>query len=139
MILKRLGIGKKSEYFLEAPPLSHDESQANAKINPQPQPAKSEPTAAVITPADVKAAQIAESPTAAEPTAQPATSKKKSKQTKSAGNEPRTAPKIEASKPEPATVNFATEYLIPKNTPRRRPGPSLDMFKDMAKQVNSQK
>ncbi|HEY9639363.1 MAG TPA: hypothetical protein V6C57_02705 [Coleofasciculaceae cyanobacterium] len=135
MILKRLGIGKKSEYFLEAPPLSQDESQVNAKkVDPQPKP---ESTAAGITPADVKAAQIAEAPAAAES----ASSQKKSKQAKAAVDQPKTAvaPKAAAPKVEPATANFATDYLIPKDTPRRRPGPSLDMFKDMAKQVNPRK
>lgn len=37
----------------------------------------------------------------------------------------------------PAGMNFSTEYLMPQApTPRRRPGPSLGMFTDMANQMN---
>lgn len=38
---------------------------------------------------------------------------------------------------QPKTVLFAPNNLMPKPTKtRRRPGPSLEMFKDMAKEVN---
>jgi hypothetical protein len=37
----------------------------------------------------------------------------------------------------PAGMNFSTEYLLPQSsTPRRRPGPSLAIFTDIANQIN---
>ena len=48
-----------------------------------------------------------------------------------------------AAKAEPVTIsaptetNFATKYLIPKNTPRRRPGVNMNSFLDMARQVKT--
>lgn len=137
MILKRLGIGKKSEYFLEAPPLSPNESGVDSK-KAVSKSTKTESTPAGITPADVKAAEVAEAPVPSEVAAKPAvtaSSDPKKKAAKAATKQ------VAAVSPvtEPITVNFATEYLIPKNTPRRRPGPSLDMFKDMAKQMNFRK
>jgi len=129
MILKRLGIGKKSEYFLEAEPLSSDEMKAHTAPD------------AVSVP--VEPPVVSESPTV-EP------KQKKSKKAKadesaapsSATPAPQAAPKPASkpvSKPEPTPVNFATDYLLQTNTPRRRPGPSLDRFKTMAKQINPQK
>ncbi|MDA0269077.1 MAG: hypothetical protein O3A14_19480, partial [Cyanobacteria bacterium] len=56
---------------------------------------------------------------------------------------PKAAP-APAPKPTPAapqsTMTFATDFLVnPKlnNTSRRRPGPSLSMFKDMARTVKT--
>ena len=49
-----------------------------------------------------------------------------------------TAPKSEAVPAAPKLTNFATDYLVnPKlnRAPRRRPGPSVSPFKDMAKQL----
>ncbi|MFN5954735.1 MAG: hypothetical protein ACK6A9_13870 [Dolichospermum sp.] len=37
----------------------------------------------------------------------------------------------------PTETNFATKYLIPKNTPRRRPGVNMNSFLDMARQVKT--
>lgn len=37
----------------------------------------------------------------------------------------------------PTETNFATKYLIPKNTPRRRPGVNMNSFLDMASQVKT--
>lgn len=37
----------------------------------------------------------------------------------------------------PAGMNFSTEYLMPQApTPRRRPGPSMGMFTNIANQMN---
>ncbi|MGF1480981.1 MAG: hypothetical protein ACFB4I_16100 [Cyanophyceae cyanobacterium] len=37
-----------------------------------------------------------------------------------------------------AEMTFAPQYLVPTTTrPRRRPGPSMEMFKDMARQVKT--
>ena len=37
----------------------------------------------------------------------------------------------------PTETNFATKYLIPKNTPRRRPGVNMNSFLEMASQVKT--
>ena len=134
MILKRLGIGKKSEYFLEAEPLSSEEMKAHTETE------VAKPAALVVAePVPELSPRVAKS---VEP------KQKKFKKTKAddsaapsgAVDEPKVAPAPKAApKPEPAVVNFATDYLMQANTPRRRPGPSLNMFKDMAKQVNPRK
>lgn len=85
-----------------------------------------------------------------EPQPQPAQASKSESQAES---KPKSQPKPE-SKPQPATANaskngkaetpaepkktFAPEYLMPTPSPsRRRPGPSYNMFKDMARQVKT--
>jgi hypothetical protein len=134
MILKRLGIGKKSEYFLEAEPLSpdemkaHTESVASAPVKTAVPVVVSESSAAEPSPETIKPAK----------TTQKKVKKAKAEDSAALSSAP-SVPKP-APKPEPIVVNFATNYLLQQtNTPRRRPGPSLDMFKDMAKQVNSRK
>ncbi|MDC0836651.1 hypothetical protein POG23_02980, partial [Limnoraphis robusta] len=38
----------------------------------------------------------------------------------------------------PEGMTFATDYLLPKSTAtRRRPGPNMNMFRDMARQMSS--
>jgi hypothetical protein len=37
----------------------------------------------------------------------------------------------------PTETNFATKYLIPKNTPRRRPGVNMNSFLEMASQMKT--
>lgn len=130
------GIGKKSGYFLEL-----DESQDS---EPAPKPAAEQPKP--------EPAKASESPKAAPAQA-----------TKEQAQKPEPAANNNASAPKPATQpsgsplanpsgmavasakvdmksagNFSTEYLVnPKlsNGSRRRPGPSLSPFKDMAKQM----
>lgn len=144
MILKRLGIGKKSEYFLEAEPLSAEDHAKPAADPAAPKiEAKAEPAKAKAKETELTAKAAAKAPETPELTAKAAEpNQKKFKKVKTA--EPEVAPKAVAPKaaapaPAPATVNFATDYLMTANTPRRRPGPSLDMFKDMAKQVGPRK
>jgi hypothetical protein len=161
MVLKRLGIGKgkKSGYFLEAPEAAKEalsdakEALSDAKAALE-KPAEALKAAAEKPAEALKAVKEALTPAAeatangaAEAASKAVSTQKKFKKTKSASDDvpqavaPQAAPVAPAPKaapaPEvPATANFATEHLIPKNTPRRRPGPSLDMFKDMAKQVS---
>jgi hypothetical protein len=113
------GIGKKSEYFLEADDL--DKGSA-----PQAQPqaaAKVEKPAAAPAPQESAPAPAASAKTEA-PAAKPA--------------EAAPAPKPVPVEPKPEPVgNFATDYLnAPSATMgRRRPGPSLSPFKDLAKDM----
>ena len=37
----------------------------------------------------------------------------------------------------PTETNFATKHLIPKNTPRRRPGVNMNSFLEMASQMKT--
>jgi hypothetical protein len=50
------------------------------------------------------------------------------------------APTPVATPAVPVNVTFAPDYLITANSRsgRRRPGPSMNQFRDMARQVNSQ-
>jgi hypothetical protein len=58
--------------------------------------------------------------------------------------EPKVTPAaVKVIKPEPVKIsvptetNFATKYLIPLNSPRRRPGVNMNSFLDMARQVKT--
>ncbi|MTJ32452.1 hypothetical protein [Aphanizomenon sp. UHCC 0183] len=58
--------------------------------------------------------------------------------------EPKATPAaVKVTKPEPVKIsvptetNFATKYLIPTNSPRRRPGVNMNVFLDMASQVKT--
>lgn len=100
-------------------------------------------TAKTAAPA-VEEAPATEAP--AEPAAQPAATDKKAKKTsvkkgkKEVKSEPKAAPApvaptIANGKVEPKEVEFATKYLIDPPASRRRPGPSLNPFKDMARKA----
>ncbi|MEB3288308.1 MAG: hypothetical protein VKI82_00235 [Leptolyngbya sp.] len=107
-ILSVFGLGKKSEFFMEL-----DESAAPAAAPAAPEPAKTvtEPVTAPAT------APVAASPA---PAVAPA---------------PKPAP---AAAPTTSAPSFAATYLTGPTMPRRRrPGPSLSPFRDMAKQVQA--
>ena len=138
MVFKFLNKGKKSEFFLEAPPLSHEADPA-AKLADVKKAAEAkvselkETVAKVIDAVEEKTAQP-------EPTK--ATKAKKTKVEPETTSSPAASVKVESSKAKPAAEapkTFATDFLMPSNTPRRRPGPSLKMFQDMAKDMNSRK
>lgn len=103
-----VGLGKKSEFFLEADDDDSDSLPA-APAAPQVQPAaaQAEPVAAAPAKAPEKAPEKAPAPTAPV---------------------------------EPVPTAFASTYLTSVGTTmprRRRPGPSLSPFLDMAKQVKA--
>lgn len=114
------GLGKKSEYYLEA-----DDADSGNKPQEQPQAA-------------VKENQSAAAPAAKESSPAPAPATKTEASAPEA--KPESAPSLKPvpvePKPEPVG-NFATEYLnAPSaNMGRRRPGPSLSPFKDLAKDM----
>lgn len=142
---------KKSGYYLELDPADTGKpAVAPAKAEPaKAQPAKAEapvpaqPAAAtepattvslnsVPAKADPVNAESVEAPVNAEPVAATATSNNGS----SNGAKP-TAPENPLNLPQP-TVNFASEYLVPKPTnTRRRPGANMGTYLDMAKQVKT--
>lgn len=118
-----LGLGKKSDFFLEldekgeAPQITEAKSAPEAKTAAASAPAKVEAS----TPA---AAEKTAAPAAKAPTPQPAMA----------------AAPAKTAKTDDGPTNFATDYLVnPKlsNGSRRRPGPSLSPFKDLARQVKT--
>jgi hypothetical protein len=155
MVFKFLSKGKKSEYFLEAPPATNG-AEPIAKVANKVAEVANKVTDKAAEMAHQVVDQVTDKATEAAPAAKPEpTAKavvkaepkaKKIKKTKSADAKAAT-PSVDgqavgdksvaakpASTPEPVK-NFATDYLMPTNTPRRRPGPSLEMFKNMAKDV----
>lgn len=155
MVFKFLGKGKKSEYFLEAPPATNGAEPA-AKIANKVAEVADKVTDKVAEVADKVADKVTDNASAStktESVANGATSEtsetakaKKFKKVKTAETKETTsaapapaAPAKPAAKPAPAAApevkNFATDYLMPSNMPRRRPGPSLSKFRDMARDV----
>ncbi len=136
MLKKLFGGGKKKEFFLELDETDNAPASEPKVETPAPE--------AVETP---KPQAEASQPEAAETTEKPASAKKKSKKTSVKKAAKKEQPKTEivptspalsnsqvAKKEEPTEVEFATKfYMMP--TPRRRPGPSLNNFKNMASQV----
>lgn len=157
MVFKFLGKGKKSEYFLEAP--ATNGAEPAAKIANKIAEVADKVTDKVAEVADKVADKVtdqaktesASAPAKPEPVANgavPGTSEtakaKKLKKVKTTETKETTSaaptPAKPAAKPAPAAApepvkNFATDYLMPSNMPRRRPGPSLSKFRDMARDV----
>ncbi|MGK7941504.1 MAG: hypothetical protein AB4062_15410 [Crocosphaera sp.] len=148
MLNKLLGGGKKKEFFLEL-----DEAQGVAAAKPEVKEEPAKPVPAPVTevkeqPAEPVATQVTETPPAAvtEVVPEPET-KKPSKKKSIKKTAKKEAPKTEIvpttpalttnqnpQKEESEEVGFATKFfMIP--TPRRRPGPSLNTFRNMAAQV----
>ncbi len=144
MVFKFLNRGKKSEFFLEAPPLSH-EAEPATKLAEVKQEVQKVAEAAVdeLKETMAKVADAVEeklekaAPAAAKPASTKAKKLKKTKSEAKPEGQP-ASPKPAAAQPA-AVTNFATDFLMPSPTPRRRPGPSMDMFRDMAKDVNPRK
>ncbi len=129
---------KGKGYFLEL----EDSGNSKAAEAKKPEPAKAETAAQAKKPEPVKAAVA----TAAPPKAEPAAQAKKPEPAKATTESQNGKVKIEAQPNPPAANNgkaqgdstFAPNYLLPTaSNSRRRPGPSLDMFRDMARQVKT--
>jgi hypothetical protein len=146
-MLKKLFGGQKSSYFLEL-----DESKSQ-----QPTTTKTE---APAEPVEEKKAEPAETTAVEESKAKPAETKKTTKtsvknKSKAKAAQPAPAPKApepKVSDPEAIiraavskkdsngkadaqAVGFATQYVMLPTMSRRRPGPSLNMFLNMARQA----
>jgi len=150
-LAKLVGLGKKSEYFLEADPID-----SGAVSSPAAQSVVAAKTSSANGQSVAPEAAIASSTAliAAEQGASngSATAKKskvskkalkadaeaaKAKTTESAKAP---TPVVAAASAVPVNVTFAPNYLMTANSRsgRRRPGPSMNQFRDMARQVNSQ-
>lgn len=121
-ILGVFGVGKKSEYFLEL-----DDAATGVKEALEAAPKAAEKALAAV------GAGSSEKPAAAKPAAAAKTAaSKKSAPAEKPQPTPSPVP-ISA----PAVTNFSTDYLVNagSNGSRRRPGPSLSPFRDLARQV----
>src|SRR4028119_953197 len=126
---------KGKGYFLEL----EDSGNSKAAEAKKPEPAKAETAAQAKKPEPVKAAVA----TAAPPKAEPAAPAKKPEPPEAKTEPPHGKVKIGAPPQPPAAHNgkaqgdstFAPNYLLPTaSNSRRRPGPSLDMVRGMARQ-----
>lgn len=130
-IFKLFGLGKKDGFFMEFDESSSEEPSTETAAAPAPAAAKLEESSAAPMPADSSVATAPSSLTPEQLSNSPSLNPDK----------PLVLPKSPAelqAKAESRLTNFATDFLVnPKlsNSSRRRPGPSLSAFKDMAKQV----
>jgi hypothetical protein len=115
-MLKKLLSGKKDEFFVQL-----DDNQTASVAEPSAEAPSAAPEPAAVT---------------ATKTAKPAqkTAKKKTSAPKQAPAPVVVAP---APKPQPTQVEFATKYLITDTLVRRQPGPSLNKFKEMARNLKT--
>jgi hypothetical protein len=121
-MLKKLFGGKKDEFFIQL-------DETNAK--------PAEPAAvAPVSEAPVAKTEVTE---VTEAPKTPAKAKKSSikKSAKETAPAAPVAPVAAPAKIEPQQVEFATQYLLTQTLVRRQPGPSLDKFKAMARQVKT--
>jgi len=116
-LFKLVGLGKKSEYFLEADAAKGTASEAKA-------PAPQKPVAAP------------------KPKPQPAAPAPALAAASTNGKVENPAPAVAAATPvataEPQVKNFAPNFSMNGTSSRRRPGPSMNPFLDMAKQIRPQ-
>jgi len=124
------GLGKKSEYYVEL-----DQASSGSQPSSSPKSGNAEGETAQVAPQMTAVASSSglsstsaatEAATTAKTEAKPQASTPKPSTTASSAAEP--------------TGNFATEYLVnPRlnNNSRRRPGPSLSAYKDLARQVKT--
>ncbi|MFY7803449.1 MAG: hypothetical protein ACOVQ7_08490 [Limnoraphis robusta] len=139
MIGKVFGFGKKSDYFLELEEGKGTDSAQTPSAPQQSQPAPVEVQAKEEQP---KKAEKSSKKTTVKAKAKPASqeAKEEAKATIEAISvKPKELPSLNNGiEPTPAGMTFAPDYLMPKSTSgRRRPGPSMNMFKGMAGQVGS--
>lgn len=118
-LFKLVGLGKKSEYFLEA-------DAAKGAPAPASAPAKASAPAP---------AKVAEAPAPAPKPVAPAVASTNGKVAKT---DAAVAAATPVAATEPEIKNFATTYSANGTSSRRRPGPSLNPFLDMAKQMKTQ-
>ncbi len=140
MIGKILG-SKKTKYVLEFDQAQGDKApeqpapEKKAEVAPEKTAEPAAKTAEVVTEAAQPAATEA-------PKSKPAKAKPEAKKpVEVAASAPKPEPTkdlapLNSIQPTPKDLTFAPNYLMPKPTAsRRRPGPSLNMFMDMARQV----
>ncbi|MGK7881275.1 MAG: hypothetical protein AB4060_14420 [Crocosphaera sp.] len=137
MLKNLLGGGKKKEFFLEL-----DESSSvptsEAKVEtPAPEAKVETPAPEAETPQPEATTEVVEQPAPAKKSKKTSIKKKAKKaepKTEIVPTSPALTNTEATKKEEPKEVGFATKFYM-TSTPRRRPGPSLNNFKEMASQV----
>lgn len=138
---KLLGF-KKSEYFLE---LDDSKGTKSAESNP---PAKAAPAEAQSASSQAAQPQPAKASTVKKPAPQPVSQPAQAKKTEPSvavaeanNNKAPSQEKAPSQQPSQPKVSptFATDFAMqtPSSNGRRRPGPSMNYFLDMAKQVKT--
>ena len=115
--------GKKDQFFLE---LKDDDKK------PQEAPVKAVAIVEKPQEAPVKAVAIVETPVKVEPKPKKTSIKKNKASTPAPEG---VLPTPVTPKSEPTEVSFASDYLIVPTLSRRKPGPSLNAYKQMARQA----
>ncbi|WP_413166905.1 hypothetical protein ACL6C3_09405 [Capilliphycus salinus ALCB114379] len=143
MIGKIFGFNKKSDYFLELDDAKATDSTQNQTAPEKSQPAPVEPKAKQEQPKPA-AKTSKKTTTKAKAKAAPTEAKQEAKEQAKTTVEAISMPVQPKEPPSfnnglestPAGMTFSTDYLMKQpSSGRRRPGPSLNMFKDMARQV----
>lgn len=133
MLKKLLGGGKKKEFFLELDEANSVPASEPKIETPAPEAVATPAPEAVANPAP----EVVEEPAPAKK-AKKTSIKKAAKKEQPKTEIVPTAPALTNSqvgkKEEPTETGFATKFYM-MSTPRRRPGPSLNNFKEMASQV----
>ncbi|MEM8777358.1 MAG: hypothetical protein AAGF26_00510 [Cyanobacteria bacterium P01_G01_bin.49] len=139
MLKKLLGGDKKKEFFLEIDEAKDTLDSAAAKVEDIAKSVAETTQQKVedITKSVAEATIVEEAP-AKETKAKKSKKKSVKKAAKKEATKPQAAPAATngqvAKKEEPTEVEFATKFfMVP--TSRRRPGPSLNTFKNMARQA----
>lgn len=125
-MFKKLFGGKKEEFFLEL-----DESKQAKPAETKKPAAEPVAKAAVV---EEKATEDKSKAKNSKKTSVKKVAKKEAAKSATAPATPATMNGKVAKKVEPTEVEFATKYLIMPTGSRRRPGPSLNTFKNMARQ-----
>jgi hypothetical protein len=140
--IQKLFVGKKKEYFLEVDDAKGSKSPEPSAKSPKKatEPAKVEDQPKVETETEAKGKAKDKGGKKAEKPAknrQKSANKEASKSQKAPEADPTPVAVSTQSngKAEPKSVEFATKYLIVPTGSRRRPGPSLNTFKTMAREV----
>jgi hypothetical protein len=128
-MLKNLFGGKKSNFYLELKETDGEKPAAVTTEAPAPAPVVEAPAPA----AEPAAAPVAEKK--AKKTSVKKEKKAKGKEAPASAPAPVAAAPAQPAKVEPKEVEFATKFLISPSLSRRRPGPSLNGFKDMARKA----
>ncbi|MBW4651794.1 MAG: hypothetical protein KME20_01860 [Kaiparowitsia implicata GSE-PSE-MK54-09C] len=148
-LAKLLGLGKKSEYFLEAEPIESIKDAAQSAVKTVMDAAEETTPPAKAPAPKVTAAEDSEASVVQAVAADLTDDLNGSKSSKTAAAAAAASKSVVKessvatvkSSPETALDNtFAPKFLISSNTlsSRRRPGPSLSPFLDMAKQMKPQ-
>lgn len=129
-MLKKLFGGKKEQFFaqIDESQLATAEALAQAEVTPEP--------VAIVEETVIVAEKTVVAETSAPKTKKTSVKKSKAAKTAKTTVAQTLAPAVNAPAPvDPKEVAGASQYLITQTLSRRLPGPSLNKYKDIARQV----